>query len=204
MKKALKKRSLLRRFVLMLVCAVVVAIAYFEIGHRYNSGHFVPYGLHVDVLSEEVSIGIPGQKKMYKAELSNFSFWPVRLETCDYVTDAFGRGTEYPYAVQRWNSAARNWQTIAEPNKDDFCRPAPLSRIETSLVTKRLWPGMQVQVMEGEATGATEPFQKDDRARFVVFRRLAKQVDWRNAVASDPFIIEDEVSRQSVPFRVKH
>jgi hypothetical protein len=63
---------------------------------------------------------------------------------------------------------------------------------------------MYVQVMEGEATGARERFQKDDKARFIVFKRLAKEVDWRNAVASEPFIIEDEVSRQNVPFRVKH
>ena len=82
MKIVLNKRSLLRRLLLMLLCEIVVAIAYFEVGHRYNFGHFVPYGLHVDVLSEEVSIGIPGQKKIYKAELSNFSFWPVRPEMC--------------------------------------------------------------------------------------------------------------------------
>jgi hypothetical protein len=204
MKITLNKRSLLRKILVMLVCAVVVAIAYFELGHRYNFGHFVAYGLHVDVLSEDVSIGIPGQKKMYKAELSNFSFWPVRLEACDYLTDAFGRGTEYPYAVQRWDSASSSWQTIVAPNGDDFCHPVPLSTIETHRTSRRLWPGMQVQVMEGEATGAREPFQKDDKARFIVFKRLGKEVDWRNAVASESFIIEDEVSRESVPFRVKH
>src|SRR5215510_8172793 len=121
MKFSLNKRSLLRNLLLMLVCAIVVAIAYFEGGHKYNFGHFVPYGLHVDVLSEEVSIGIPGQKKMYKAELSNFSFWPVKLEACDYLTDAMGRGTEYPYAVQRWDKASASWQTIVKPNGDDFC-----------------------------------------------------------------------------------
>lgn len=204
MKVAFKRRSLVGRILLMLVCAVVVAIAYFELGHRYNFGHFVPYGLHVDVLSEEVSIGIPGQKNMYRAELSNFSFWPAKLEACDYLTDAFGRGTKYLYAVQRWDITSSSWQTIAEPNEDNFCHPVPLSTIETHRVSKRLWPGMQVQVMEGEATGATEPFQKNDKARFIVFRRLGKEVDWRNAVASDPFMIEDDVSIQGVPFRVRH
>ena len=84
------------RTILLILVGVIVAIAYVEVGHRYNFGHFVPYGLHVDVLSKEVSIGIPGQKNIYRAELSNFSFWPVKLEACDYITDAFGRGTEYP------------------------------------------------------------------------------------------------------------
>jgi hypothetical protein len=40
---------------------------------------------------------------------------------------------------------------------------------------------MYVQVMESEATGAREPFQEDDKARFVVFKRLGREVDWRNA-----------------------
>lgn len=197
------KRTLIR-FLLMLVCAVVVAVAYCEIGHRYKFGHFVPYGLHVDVLSEEVSIGIPGQKKMYQAELSNFSFWPVKLEACDYLTDAFGRGTAYPYAVQRWDSASGSWQTIVATTGDDFCHPVPLSMIETHRVSRRLWPGVQVEVMEGEATGAREPFQKNDKARFIVFKRLGQEVDWRYAIASEPFIIEDEVSREGVSFRVQH
>ena len=158
----------------------------------------------VDVLSEEVSIGIPGQKKMYQAQLSNFSLLPVRLDACDYLTDAFGRGTEYPYAVQRWDSASNGWQTIVEPTEDDFCHPVPLSTVETTRVSKRLWPGMYVQIMEGEATGAREPFQKDDKARFIIFKTLGKELDWRNAIASEPFIIEDDVSRENGPFRVKH
>jgi len=203
-KVAFNRRSLLGRILLTLACAVVVAVAYFELGHKYKFGHFVPHGLHVDVMSEEVSIGIPGQKKVYKAELSNFSFWPVTLDACDYLTDAFGRGTEYPYAVQRWDSVSNGWQTIVEPNGDNFCHPVPLSTIETNRTSKRLWPGMKVQVMDGEATGAREPFQKNDTARFIVFRSLGKEVDWRNAIPSDPFVIEDDVSREGIPLRVKH
>jgi hypothetical protein len=60
------------------IAVVSASTAYFEFAHRYNFGHFVPYGLHVDVLSEEVSIGIPGQRKMYRAELSNFTLLPVK------------------------------------------------------------------------------------------------------------------------------
>jgi hypothetical protein len=204
MKIALKGRSLLGKILLMLACAVLVATAYFELSHRYHFGHFVPYGLHVDVVSREGFIGIPGQKYMYLAELSNFSFWPVKLEACDYLTDFFSEGTKYPYAVQRWDSASSSWQTIDVPNQADFCRPLPLSTVEAHPVSKRLWPGMQVEVMDGEATGAREPFQKNDKARFIVFRSLGKEPDWRSAIASEPFIIEDEVLRDSVPFRVKH
>jgi len=78
-KMVITKKALVLGALVAIVLSVVAFIAYFELGHRYHFGHLVPYGLHVDVLSEEVSIGIPGQKKMYKAELSNFSFFPARL-----------------------------------------------------------------------------------------------------------------------------
>lgn len=183
----------------------MAVVGYVEFEHRYNYGHFIPYGLHVDVQSREVSIGIPGQKNMYWAELRNFSLWPVTLDGCDYLTDAFDPGTAYPYAVQRWDNTSRVWQTIVEPpSLEKFCHPVPLSMIKTNLVSRRLWPGMHVEVMEGEATGAREPFQQNDRARFVVFTRLGNEVDWRDGVTSDAFIIEDDVPRHDVPFRVKH
>lgn len=192
MKLTINIRSLLPRILVMLACAIVVSIAFFELKHRYNFGHFVPYGLHVDVFSEDRYIGISGQTKMYRAELSNFTLWPVKLDACDYITDDFGHGTKYPYAVQHWNSNSGSWQTVSEPNREDFCRPAPLSTIEAHPIPRRLWPGMSVEVMDWEATGARDAFRKGDRARFVVFKKLG---DWRNAVASEAFIIEDDVRK---------
>jgi hypothetical protein len=203
MKLTINKRSFLRALLVTTLCAVVVAVSYFELSHRYKFGHFVPYGLHVDVLSEDVSIGIPGQTKMYRAELSNFSFLPVRLDACEYITDAFDHGIAYPYAVQRWDSASGKWQTIIQPKGDGFCRPYPTGMSETHRVSKTLSPGMSVEIMEGEATGALEPFQKNDRARFVVFKKLANEVDWRDAVPSREFIIEDDVVRERTPVRMQ-
>ena len=198
------KKAIVLGTLLAIVLTVVAFISYIQFGHRHDFGHFGPYGLHVDVLSEDVSIGIPGQKKMYKAVLSNFSFLPASLAACDYVTDAFGHGTEYPYAVQRWDNASSSWQTIVEVNGEGFCQPMPLSTIETTLKSKLLWPCMYVEVMEGEATGAREPFQKGDQARFVVFRTVSMNADWQNAIASKSFVIEDDVVRDNGQFRVKH
>jgi hypothetical protein len=83
MKLALKRRSLLVKILLVSACAVVVAIGYFELGHRYNFGHFVPYGLHVDALSEEVSIGIPGQKKALPNERSSELSYAGFVAACE-------------------------------------------------------------------------------------------------------------------------
>ena len=59
--------------------------------------------------------------------------------------------------------------------------------------------------MSGEATGAREPFRKDDLARFVVFRKVVPRGDWQTAVPSVPFRIEDDVIRnENDSFRVQH
>jgi hypothetical protein len=58
--------------------------------------------------------------------------------------------------------------------------------------------------MDGEATGAREPFQKGDQARFVVFTTLDKESAWKTAIPSVPFVIQDQVIRGDGSFRVKH
>lgn len=180
----LNQASLLRSLLLAVVAITCLAVIGVEWVHHHNYGHFVSYGLHVDVLNEDAYSGIPEQTKMYWARLSNYSLLPVSLPACDYVTDAFEHGTEFPYAVQRWDASAHSWQTIVDMSGEGYCRPAPLSMIETHLVSKRLLPGMSVDVLEGEATGAREPFRKGDLARFVVFRKLDKTGNWQSAIPS--------------------
>ena len=193
-----------KRIALAILIAVGVSIAYFEFGHKYDYGHFVPYGLHMDVISRNGSIGIPGQEKMYEAHLSNFTLWPISLQACDYIDDAFGRGTKFPYAVQRWDANANGWHTVSETTEDYFCRPYPLGIVEAKLISRRLWPGMEVQVVEGEATGIIEPFRRGDLARFVVVRNLEKDMDLRKATASAAFVIQDEVVRDDTQYRIRH
>ena len=167
-----------------LLCTLVIGL---ELAHRYNYGHFVSYGLHVDVLTKEENIGIPGQTKLYWAELSNYSFLPVVLTACDYTTDTLSPGSDYPYAVQRWIASSQTWQTIADMGRKDFCYPIPLGRGGTHIVSKRLWPGKSVRIMDWEATGAREHFQKGDLARFVVFRKVDESAAWKDAIPSRPF-----------------
>jgi hypothetical protein len=198
------KVAVIRRLlftVAALLCALVIGL---ELVHHYNYGHFVSYGLHVDAMNKEGNIGIPGQTKLYWAELSNYSFLPVDLTACDYTTDTLSPGTDYPYAVQRWNASLQTWQTIADMGRKDFCYPIPLGRGGTHIVFKRLWPGRSVRVMDWEAAGAREPFQKGDLARFVVFRNVDESTDWKDAIASKPFQIEDQVERNDINFRIKH
>ena len=51
---------------------------------------------------------------------------------------------------------------------------------------------------------ARAPFQKDDRARFVVFTTANKNNAWKTAIPSAPFVIQDQVIRGNGSFRVSH
>ena len=186
---------------IILTCLWVAGIEYL---HHKEFGHFVTYGIHVDALNRDADIGIPGQTKMYWPRLSNYTLWPVKLAACDYVTDALAHGTQYPYAVQRWNASSSNWDTIVEINGENYCDAYPLGLIKTDLVSKRLWPGMSVDVMDGEATGARDSFQKNDKARFVIFTTSSKQYAWKTAIPSAAFVIQDQVMRRDGPNRVRH
>ncbi|MFN7944007.1 MAG: hypothetical protein U0Z53_01425 [Blastocatellia bacterium] len=191
---------------LTLAVALLILLAYSEFAHYYNYGHLFSYGLHIDVLKQESNIGILGQRNTYRAELSNFMLWPVKLTACEYNTDVEDfTGIDYPYAVQRWGSASNTWQTITGEDPESFCYPVPLGRSQTHIASKRLWPGMSVDVMGWEATGARVPFQKGDMARFVVFTRIDKEKAWQAAIPSAPFYIEDEVIRhEGDSYRVQH
>jgi hypothetical protein len=142
---------------------------------------------------------------MYEPHIFNFTLLPVSIEACDFVDDALSPGTEYPYAVERWDAVSKDWQTVAAVSSEDFCKPAPLSKIETRTVSRRLWPGSTAKIMDGEATGAREPFTKGDMARFVVFRKFREGANWQTSIPSVPFYIEDQVLRDGeTNFRIKH
>lgn len=200
-----KKRHLIISWLLIaLILLASIGIGGLEYLHHREYGHYVSYGLHVDPMNREAYIGIPGQTKMYWPRLTNYTLWPVKLIACDYMTDATEPGTSYPHAVQRWNTTTNSWDTIIEVNGEGYCHPVPLSTVRADLVTKRLWPGKSVEVMEGEATGAREPFQKGDQARFVVFMTTDKNNAWKDAIPSVPFIIQDQVMRDGNSYRVAH
>jgi hypothetical protein len=189
----------------VIVVAATTLVGFLEFCHNYNHSHLFSYGLHVDVLAKESSIGIPGQKMLYRAELTNYTFLPVRLTACDFQTDTLNDETEYPYGIQRWDESSQVWQTVLEPNDTNFCRPVPLGVANPKTVSHWIWPLMTVDVMGWESTGARVPFVKGDRARFVVFRRVGKAADWSTAVQSSSFSIEDDVDRSNgVSFRVAH
>ena len=205
MRRTGKLRRGIRWLSICLPLALFSVVAVLENTHHHQYGHYFGYGPHVDVVSEDSYIGIPGQTKLYSARLTNYRVWPLKLTCCDFISDTLTPGTEYPYAVQRWDSKSESWLTIMEANEENFCHPYPLGQAETHSNSKLLWPGGSVAVMGYEATGARDPFRKGDLARFVVFRRIGEHPDWTTAMPSLPFVIEDDVPRDDAgSFRVQH
>ena len=196
-------RHLLRNLFVMVGCALFTSAGYVEFRHWYNFGHLVSYGLHLDALNETASIAIPGQTKMYWPEISNFTLLPVRLPACKPVSDTLNPPLEYAYAIERFDEESKTWQTIVDGTKFEFCFN-PFNH-ESGLAQTYLLPGSSVQVVGGVAVGAMEPFRKNDTARWVVFRQVFPSANWKTAVDSMPFRIEDDVQRNGdSPFRVQH
>src|SRR5215831_16492276 len=204
----MRKRRFARRARTLVPAVLAVVIGYvliLEAMHRRQYGHYFSYGVHVDSLSEDGYIGVPGQTKLYRARLFNFEFLPLKVTACDYITDALQQGTELPYAIQRYDPLTKTWQTLPGFDEQYFCTPAPTSTIKDDIVSRWIWPGTGIDVMEGEATGARDAFQKGDLARFVVFTDIRKGNQWESAIFSEPFEIQDQVIREEGDsFRVKH
>jgi hypothetical protein len=156
--------------------------------------------LRAEVLTRTEDIEIPGITKMYEATLTNRGFLPVRVEECDFLDDTMSPGTMVAYAVQRWNDNRKQWDTIVEFGKSQFCKPYPLSIVKAKLVNRWLWPGQSLSTGE-EATAARSGFAMGDHARFVIF--AGAPGDYKSAVATADVII-DELPRTDVNLRVRH
>jgi len=89
---------------------------------RYRMfGHFVSYGVHVDILSRDVNIGIKGRTKDYWARLSNFTLLSTQLTVCRTPGDTIMPPHQAGWAVQRYAPSA-GWQTVMDAAQVGFCR----------------------------------------------------------------------------------
>lgn len=176
---------------------ILLLVVWVEVSHRINYGHFVLYGIHVDVVSQRADIGIPGIERMYAAEAFNYTFLPFSLQGCQVPTDVSPfEEVVYRYQVQRFDPDSGAWVKVIGVDPFD-CEP---------LVTTRAWPGQSIRTVDWEATGARKGLQKGDAARFVVFTAFNKvdEAADQRTLSSPSFMIEDQVADPSVSYRVKH
>ena len=171
----------------LLLALLLVALLLHEFHHFDRYGHFVPLGLHADIVASKGDIGLEGITKLYEATLTNYGVLPAKVTACDFTTDASAHGTKVAYVVEQWDGRQNKWKTV-EYEEPPFCRPYPLGISEARLFSALLWPGQSISTGK-EATAARGGFQIGDYARFLVFSGKAE--DWRKAFPTAAFRIDE-------------
>ena len=192
--------SIKRRWLITFpLVALVLLISGFELWHRWSTGHFVSYGIHSHVMKQSADIGIPGIQSMYAFDVFNYRFITITVRGCKEGTDVSPYyEIIYRYQVEKWDSNVRAWTKIISLNSTD----CPADQI----VSRVLWPGQSVRIVEWEATAAREGFQSGDSARFVAYA-LFDSTDTgprQMAFISRTFPIQEHPTNSSVQYRVTH
>jgi hypothetical protein len=148
----MQKASRVRRVIVVLFAAffvLVLAVVTLQIYHHSQYGHYVPFGLHADVIAS-------GGTQLFDAHLTNFGFLPEKVERCEVVSDAGAREENVPYRLERLNRETNTWEILFEAERNS-CRPYPM-------VSRTVWPGQTLSIgpqateARGDVTGKTMRF----------------------------------------------
>jgi hypothetical protein len=179
-----------KKAAIFLVSFLALGCSTLEVGHVLRFGHFMPLGLHADVIVRKVDYGIPGISKAYESKLSNFGIAPETVMVCEVREDWDSPEyvQEVSNSIEKWNPKAKKWEDIFR-DIDKFSRCLHVTR-------KRLWPLESISGRE-VAAGAYETFEIGDKARFVVFPGN------REAIPTTPIVIDEHQTAPGVNFRVR-
>lgn len=187
--------------VVLTMLAAAGGLMRFHQDHTSAFGHAPSLGLHADIIQTQVSIGIPGISKMYQAILSNYGLLPETVLVCEYVTDAFEKGIDVAYKIERWNAKSGAWETLINTNGPDFCKPYPTGIVKGRITGRWLWPGQSLSTAT-EATAARVGLAKGDSVRFAMFLRSGEANS--DALPTSAFQIDESPIDGTVPYRVRH
>jgi hypothetical protein len=186
--------NLARKAGLLVTMLAFVAFICYEMNHFHRFGHYVPLGLHVEVVvttSKEL-LGVDGTGKIYNASLTNYGVLPAALTVCDYLDWTSRHQTMVNYIVEKRTPQIGSWEFVRE--WDDygrrlFCRPS-FEVTQTHLVRRRLWPGQTYGIGEG-VPAQMGGFHIGDEGRFTVF--LNADNDKNHAISTAVFRVDQEV-----------
>jgi hypothetical protein len=189
--------TFLRRAGFSLVALVLAAFIVHELSHLYRFGHFVPLGLHVEVVvtTSNDLLGVEGTGKIYDAHLTNYGILPAAVTVCDYCDWTSRHQTMVNYIVERRTSQIGSWQYVPEWDSYGsrlFCRPS-FEVTETHRVPRRIWPGQTYRLGEG-VPAQFGGFHAGDEGRFTVF--LNADNDKNRAISSEIFLVDQEPKKQ--------
>jgi hypothetical protein len=182
-----------RRAAFLLVALVFATFALHELIHLFRFGHFVPLGMHVEVVvtTSNGLLGVDGTGKIYNASLTNYGILPAAVTVCDYLDWTSRHQTMVNYIVERRAPQIGGWQYVREWDGYGsrlFCRLS-FEVTETHRVRRRLWPGQTHRFGEG-VPAQWGGFHVGDEGRFTVF--LDADNDKKRAISSAIFRVDQE------------
>ena len=185
--------KLIRKAGFSLVALAFASCASHELIHLFRFGHFVPLGLHVEVVvtSSNELLGVEGTGKIYNASLTNYGVLPAAVTVCDYLDSTSSNQTMVNYIVERRTPQIGGWQYVREWDNYGsrfFCRPS-FEVTETHRVRRRLWPGQTYRVGEG-VPAQWGGFHVGDEGKFTVF--LNADNDKNHVISSAIFRVDQE------------
>lgn len=146
------------------IVSVALGLTVLEARHYTRYGHFFPLGLHADVTDFKADIG-SGTATFFDAHLTNFGFYPQKIERCEFVSDANAHEVSVAYRIEQFEVATHRWKAVFD-NAQTFCRPYPLGIAQAKLVKKWLWTGQTLST-GAEAAGERAIFDRNTM-RFVI------------------------------------
>ena len=193
--------TFLLRAAFLLVAIVIAAFMVHELRHLYRFGHFVPLGLHVEVVitTSNDLLGVNGTAKIYNGSLTNYGILPAAVTVCDYLDLTSRHRTMINYLVERRTPQSSSWQYVPEWDSYGsrlFCRPS-FEITDTHRVSRRMWPGQTYRL--SDVVPAQRGGHVGDEGRFTVF--LNADNDKNHAISSGIFWMDQEPkgSRRSTP-----
>lgn len=194
------------------VVSVCLGIAVFGITRGYQKtwedhvvqyGHEPPRGIHVDLVEEKGSIGIPGVNHLYEAHLFNFSYFPALVEECYFIDDVGWRSSKIAYRVQKRGSASDEWQSVGGDTGEYFCKTY-FGVNGAKTITSLLMPG-EMRSTSWEATAGREGLKKGDSIRFVVLTRIHSTSDSDfGSYPTQTIILKEESEDKDTQYRLRH
>lgn len=189
-----------KRIFVAVLLAIAVSLASIQVRHRLTHGHFVPLGLHADIVVHNTSIGIPGITKLYEGTLTNFGFLPAQIERCTYLSDTNSPGELLAFNIEQRQPGKDEWTRRME-FAPELCSPMAGFGGNTRWLRSWLWPG-QVLSTEEEATAA-RGFRNGDTLRFVIVIDVTGK-SGRASYPTPPFTLDEQAQDNVTGYRIRH
>lgn len=175
------RRSSILKGASVVLATVAALIGIAEVRHRITFGHFVGYGVHMDLRSgPPLTPADPfGASREQLITVSNFSFFPISMQGC--LVELTGTQLFFPFSAQKLDQRINEWVT------DPTARIPRCEATGGTVVPKRLWPLTSYQSVGISVLTPHHWYREGDWFRFVAATRYDVPVESQRTFTSPAF-----------------